>query len=203
MVRPGSNGDLVPETVNVLGHSPSEGCSAITPEPLHVVRMGSAFEQGALLLKRLLVDLSLNARVDFVAQKHPVRTQFPVRQSLPESLAEVQQHLHRDIVLFDPLCHDRDFPTLVISIGRTMRLFAIFSGKRNEIPLRRYLRIAQPKGGNSSWRYALTLFALLLSQASLPTVHGQNAAPVTLSGPQLRVEVRSVNGRLEEKYQIG
>jgi hypothetical protein len=82
-----------------------------------------------------------------------------------------------------------------------MRLFAIFSGKRNEIPLLRYLRIAQPKGGNSSWRYALTLFALLLSQASLPTVHGQNAAPVTLSGPQLRVEVRSVNGRLEEKYQ--
>src|ERR1017187_10503802 len=82
-----------------------------------------------------------------------------------------------------------------------MRLFAIFSGKRNEIPLRRYLRVAQPKGGNSPWRYALTLFALLLSQASLPTVHGQNAAPVTLSGPQLRVEVRSVNGRLEEKYQ--
>src|ERR1017187_4707772 len=78
--------------------------------------------------------------------------------------------------------------TLVISIGRTMRLFAIFSGKRNEIPLRRYLRIAQPKGGNSSWRYAPTLFALLLLQASLLTVHAQNSAPVTLSGPELRVE---------------
>ena len=81
-----------------------------------------------------------------------------------------------------------------------MRQFAIFSGKRNETPRRRYLRIAQPKGANASWRYAPALFALLLSQASLLTVRGQNTAPVTLSGPQLRLEVRSVNGRLEERY---
>src|ERR1039457_1196847 len=109
MVRPGSNGDLVPETVNVLGNSPSEGCSAITREPLHVVRMGSAFEQGALLLKRLLVDLALNARVDFVAKTPPAPTQSPAPQSPPEPLPEAQQHPHRDIVLFEPRCRDRDF----------------------------------------------------------------------------------------------
>src|ERR1035441_2177322 len=43
--RLGSNGDLVPEAVNVLGDSPREGCTGITCEPLNVVRMGSAFEQ--------------------------------------------------------------------------------------------------------------------------------------------------------------
>src|ERR1017187_1519518 len=113
MIRPGSNGDLVPEAVNVLGHSPGEGCTAITCEPLHVVRMGSAFEQGALLLQRLLVDLALNPHADLVAQKHPVRTQFPVRQSLPESLTEAQQQLQRDIMLFDPRCRDRDFQPVI------------------------------------------------------------------------------------------
>src|ERR1017187_10488916 len=68
--------------------------------------MGSAFEQGALLLKRLLVDLALNPHADFVAQKHPVGTKFPVRQSLPESLAQAQQQFHRDISLFDPRCRE-------------------------------------------------------------------------------------------------
>ena len=75
--------------------------------------MGSAFEQGAFLLKRLLVNLALNPHAHFVAQKHPVRTQFPVRQSLPESLAEAQQQLHRDIMLFDPRCRDRDFQPVI------------------------------------------------------------------------------------------
>src|SRR5271169_1698708 len=46
-----------------------------------------------------------------------------------------------------------------------------------------------------------TLLAFFLSQTSLLLVHAQNSAPVTLSGSQLRVEVRSVNGRLEERYQ--
>ena len=50
---------------------------------------------------------------------------------------------------------------------------------------------------NSSCRFAPTLLALILS----PVLRGQNTAPVALSGPQLRVEVRSVNGRLEESYQ--
>src|ERR1039458_9603283 len=113
MIRPGSNGDLVPKAVNVFGHSPSEGRTGITCESLHVVRVGSAFEQGALLLKRLLVDLALKPHADFVAQNHPVRTQFRVRQSLPESLAEAQQQLHRDIMLFDPRCRDRDFQPVI------------------------------------------------------------------------------------------
>src|ERR1019366_7224739 len=64
-------------------------------------------ETQTVLLKRLFVNLALNPHADFVAQKHTVCTQFPVRQPLPESLAEAQRHLHRDIVLFDPLCHDR------------------------------------------------------------------------------------------------
>jgi hypothetical protein len=42
-----------------------------------------------------------------------------------------------------------------------------------------------------------TLLAFLLSQTLLFLVHAQ----VTLSGTQLRLEARSVNGRLEERYQ--
>ena len=45
------------------------------------------------------------------------------------------------------------------------------------------------------------LLAFLLSQTSVLLVHAQHGAPVTLSGAQLRLEVRSVNGRLEERYQ--
>src|SRR5450432_727401 len=46
-----------------------------------------------------------------------------------------------------------------------------------------------------------TLLAVLLSQISALMVHAQNSAPVTLSGAQLRLEARSVNGRLAERYQ--
>ncbi len=49
------------------------------------------------------------------------------------------------------------------------------------------------------------LLAFVLSQISLllvhTQVHAQNSAPITLSGAQLRLEVRSVNGHLEERYQ--
>ena len=44
------------------------------------------------------------------------------------------------------------------------------------------------------------LFVVLLWLTS-PLLHAQSIAPVTLSGAQLRLEVRSVNGRLEERYQ--
>ena len=43
--------------------------------------------------------------------------------------------------------------------------------------------------------------AFLLSQTSVLLLHAQHGAPVTLSGAQLRLEVRSVDGRLEERYQ--
>ena len=43
------------------------------------------------------------------------------------------------------------------------------------------------------------LLAFLLT--SLLLVHAQDTAPVTLAGPVLRVEVRSVSGHLEERYQ--
>ena len=45
------------------------------------------------------------------------------------------------------------------------------------------------------------LFALFVSQASLFSLHAQNAAPVTIGNPQLRLEARLVGGRLEERYQ--
>src|ERR1017187_6597923 len=38
--------------------------------------------------------------------------------------------------------------TLVTSIGRTMRLFPIFSGKSKETPIRPYFCLAQPKSAN-------------------------------------------------------
>src|ERR1019366_8245435 len=103
----------MPEAVNVLGYSSSEGCTTITREPLHVVPKGSPFEQAALLLQRLLVDLALDPHADFVAQKHPVRTEFPVRQSFPERLAEAQQQFHCDIMRLTPRCRDRDFQPVI------------------------------------------------------------------------------------------
>ena len=44
----------------------------------------------------------------------------------------------------------------------------------------------------------LVFFVSLTSQLLL---HAQNDAPITLSGAQVRVVVRSVNGRVEERYQ--
>src|SRR6478609_9432335 len=44
------------------------------------------------------------------------------------------------------------------------------------------------------------LLALFLTRA-LQVVDAQTVAPVTLAGSDVRVEVRSVNGRLEERYQ--
>src|ERR1017187_1111836 len=108
----------MPKTVNVLGHSSSEGCTAITPEPLHVVCRGSSFEQAALFLQRLLVDLALDPHADFVAQKHPVSTEFPVRQSFPERLAEAQQQLHRDIMRFTPRCRTETFSPSLTMVHR-------------------------------------------------------------------------------------
>src|SRR5690349_16249997 len=45
------------------------------------------------------------------------------------------------------------------------------------------------------------LFVFVFPQALCFVAQAQNSAPVTLAGPDLRVEVRSINGRLEEQYQ--
>jgi hypothetical protein len=66
IVRATSNRDVVPETVNVLGCSSSEGGAPITLKEVGATRVGPAFEKGAFFGERLLVNLALDSRVDLV-----------------------------------------------------------------------------------------------------------------------------------------
>jgi len=111
VIRATSNRDVVPKTVNVLGRSSGEGGAAITLQVPGSIRVGPVCEQKSLFVKRLLVNLALDSRVDLVPQDHPVSAQLCVRQSFPERLAKAYEHLHRDVVLLKLTCRDRHVHT--------------------------------------------------------------------------------------------
>jgi hypothetical protein len=146
----------VPEAVNVLGRRSREGGTAITREPPGAVRLGSAFEQTALSLQRLLVNLALDPRADLVRQKHPICTQLCVRQSLPECLAEAQQQLHGDIVLFEPRRRDRDFQP-AMGYGRFPNVINAVQMDRILAPTRPYNAVVRPSDGKSPSNIAFVL----------------------------------------------
>jgi hypothetical protein len=63
-------------------------------------------------------------------------------------------------------------------------------------------RVARSPGGRlRTMTLHLRLFAIIASQASPIQVQAYDALPVTLSNAKLRVEARSVNGRLVERYE--
>src|SRR5664279_708963 len=62
--------------------------------------------------------------------------------------------------------------------------------------------VARSPGGRlRTMTLHLRLFAIIASQAFPILVQAYDAPPVTLSNAKLRVEARSVNGRLVESYE--
>src|SRR5262245_41094284 len=71
------------------------------------ISVGRAFEKGALLIERLLVNLALDSRVDLLPQNTPVRARLGHRKSFPECLSKTYEKFHRDVMLLKSFCHDR------------------------------------------------------------------------------------------------
>src|SRR5215472_189986 len=94
VVRATANRNVVPETVNVLGRSPGEGGAAIALQVTGAISFKPAFEQGALFIECLLVNLALDSQVDLVPQNSPIHGQLRRRESFPECLAKANQKLH-------------------------------------------------------------------------------------------------------------
>ncbi len=72
VIRAGTNGYVVPETVDVLSRRPRERGTAVTLESLPAPGAGTARQQRAFLLKRLFVDLTGDSFEDLTIQQAPI-----------------------------------------------------------------------------------------------------------------------------------